>query len=267
MTCFKANATNTGKVTLAVDGGNQYPLYRTSGGTHTVASYQIGSGGIQNGASYIASFTSQTGAPAWAPGTTYSSTRVVSGSDGNTYVSSVNSNTGNNPVGDGGVHWQAITPAWWICNGCSPASGGMISQSARWITSRYSDLATIRASNLKIISYEMGQSIVSIADTFTYYLMLLASADTRMSTAYSNYLSALKSANMNIMLHYFDIGPYSIFGTWGFKQSLHDATSPKQNALETWILNNPKSSQPYLLKRDLNPAANDNAPAFLNEAA
>jgi hypothetical protein len=267
MTCFKANATNAGNATLTVDGGTQHPLYKIAGPQSAVSSYQIGSGGIQSGSSYIASFTSQTGAPGWSSSATYGAQRIVSGSDGNTYVSRVNSNSGNNPIGDSGVHWQAITPAWWICNGCSPAHGGMIAQSAGWIRSRYSDLATIRVSNLKIIGYEMGQSIVNIADTFTYYLMSLANADTRMSTAYGNYLSALKSANMNIMLHYNDIGPYGIFGTWGFKQHVYDSTSPKQNALQTWILSNPRSAQPYLLKRDLDPAANDNAPAFLNGSA
>lgn len=44
---------------------------------------------------------------AWASGTTYSSGQQVYGTDGQIYTSSANSNLGNNPVTDGGVHWTA----------------------------------------------------------------------------------------------------------------------------------------------------------------
>lgn len=54
---------------------------------------------IWNNAAYIFPAT-------WSSGTTYSVGQVVAGSDTFVYTSLVNGNVGNNPVGDGGVHWQ-----------------------------------------------------------------------------------------------------------------------------------------------------------------
>lgn len=43
---------------------------------------------------------------AWASGTTYNLDDAVSGSDGSSYISLVNGNTGHDPTTDGGAHWS-----------------------------------------------------------------------------------------------------------------------------------------------------------------
>jgi hypothetical protein len=45
---------------------------------------------------------------AWASGTTYAQGNFVSGTNSHNYISLVASNLGNNPVTDGGVHWQDL---------------------------------------------------------------------------------------------------------------------------------------------------------------
>lgn len=49
-----------------------------------------------------------TGPQPWATGTTYAANTNVVGSDNNEYMSLSNGNVGNNPVTDGGVHWQFL---------------------------------------------------------------------------------------------------------------------------------------------------------------
>lgn len=58
--------------------------------------------------------TPATGPLAWDPGATYASGQQVTGSDSFIYTSAINSNTGNNPVGDSGAHWTntGIPNAW-----------------------------------------------------------------------------------------------------------------------------------------------------------
>ena len=47
----------------------------------------------------------------WLSGTTYAANVDVVGSDSNVYLGLTNGNVGNNPVTDGGVHWQKVGPA------------------------------------------------------------------------------------------------------------------------------------------------------------
>lgn len=49
--------------------------------------------------------------PNWNSGTSYAAGFLVTGSDGNEYVSNLNGNVGFNPVNDGGVHWQLVGPS------------------------------------------------------------------------------------------------------------------------------------------------------------
>jgi hypothetical protein len=46
--------------------------------------------------------------PAWSVATTYNEDDLVTGSDGNIYISTVGSNIGNNPVTDSGAHWLLL---------------------------------------------------------------------------------------------------------------------------------------------------------------
>lgn len=58
--------------------------------------------------------TPAAGPLAFDPTATYSSGQQVTGSDSFIYTSAINSNTGNNPVGDNGSHWTAtgVPNAW-----------------------------------------------------------------------------------------------------------------------------------------------------------
>ena len=270
ITCFKANATSTGNSKLTVDGGTQYPLYYPLGQTNDVSCWNLNSGGdcgngLTSSSTYYAVFTTTTGATAWAAGTTYAQGFPVVGSDGNTYVSVAGSNTGNNPVGDGGVHWTAITPAWWLCF-CG--SGGMVAGATTIVTQTQATLSSLSVS-LPMVGYESGQQIVEIADTFTLYTLTEAQNDARWVAVYLNYYGALKTAGFTgVINHYNDIGVWSIFGSWGFSQNLYNAPVPKQTALDLYIQQNPKLSLPFLLNRDLpGHPANDDRPVGLNEAA
>ena len=51
----------------------------------------------------------QTDTLVWSASTYYPIGAPALGSDGHVYVSKVPNNRGNNPVGDGGAHWQ---PSW-----------------------------------------------------------------------------------------------------------------------------------------------------------
>lgn len=48
----------------------------------------------------------------WGSGYTYMQGDHAIGSDGNSYISLVDTNTNNNPVGDGGMHWAADTSSY-----------------------------------------------------------------------------------------------------------------------------------------------------------
>jgi hypothetical protein len=61
------------------------------------------------------------GNAAWLIGTTYAEDALVTGSDNNVYLSTVNGNVGNNPVTDNGVHWVLV----WTIN---PTGGNGNSQ-------------------------------------------------------------------------------------------------------------------------------------------
>ena len=170
------------------------------------------------------------------------------------------------------LHWQRITPAWWVCNNCAFLSGGMINFAASAIITP--TLATMSALSVSmpLVCYESGDSILDIGDTFTYYTMLEAHADSRWLSVYNQYYSAIKSAGLTgVCLHFNDIGA-SIFGTWGYNPNMYGrsglaAVLPKQQSLYNYISANPKMNLPFLLKRDLDPASNDNDPMWLEKAA
>jgi hypothetical protein len=271
ITCLKPNVTNTGNATLTVDGGTQYPLYSVTSSTDNIGTYQLASSSLNTSTKYCATFTSSTGATAWSGATNYGANFLVSGSDGNTYFSVAGSNLNNNPVGDGGIHWTAITPAWWLFS-CNPSVGGMlVSTVSSEVSNQVSELAAMGIS-LPLVCYESGSAIENIADTFTYYLMQAASQDARFTPAYVSFYSQIYAAGLTgVCNHYNDFG-WSIFGTWGFAPSLYNSTgvappTAKENGLTQFIGANHKTTLPYLLKRDFDPASNDNRPVGVDIAA
>jgi hypothetical protein len=249
-TCFKTNVNNTGNTTLSVDGGPAYPLYWPLSAQNNITSFQMPSGTLSASSPWMAVFTTTTGAAAWSSATTYSAGFPVTASDGNTYYSIAGSNTNINPVGDGGVHWQALTPAWWFCPNCGGAGNvGMIVGSAIPVITQ--TLATMASNSVSfpLICYESGEQILNIGDTFTYYTMLAAIQDNRWLAVYNQYYSAVKAAGLTgVCNHFNDIGA-NIFGTWGYNPQMYTANglSPaaaKQQSLYNYIRANPKVSLP-----------------------
>lgn len=248
ITCFKPNIANTGSSTLKVDGGTQFPLYLVQSASNNITSFQLSSGLLATGTGYNAVFTTTTGAPSWSSSVTYSAGFPVVASDGNTYFSIAGSNTNINPVGDGGVHWQALTPAWWLCLGCGGSNGGLINSAMKDITDTTATMASLSVS-MPLVCYESGQSIVNIGDTFTLYTMNEAQADSRWLSVYAQYYAAIKAnGETGTCGHYNDIGT-SIFGAWGFNSEMYTSTGiapviPKQQSLYNYIQANPKVSLP-----------------------
>jgi hypothetical protein len=274
VTCLKFNATNTDNATLAVDGGTAYPLYYPIGNSSTIYQYQLQSGQVTQGETVDASFTTRTAAPAWSPTTTYSQNNFVSGSDGNTYLSNGNSNLNHDPINDSiscpgsSTNWTCITPAWWI-TGATGASGGMISSAVSSIVTATLNTLTALGVTLPLVSYEFGTSMVAIADPLQTIFIDSINADSRMTAAYISFLNQTKSAGLTaVQNHYYDIGAWNIFGTWGMKQNTYDVPSAKQNGIYTWITSNPRTQLPFLFNRDLpGHPANDDRPVGLNKAA
>lgn len=106
-------------------------------------------------------------APAlWAVGTTYSTGQKVGGSDGMIYSSVGNGNVGNNPVGDGGVHWTntGVLNPW-----TTVFTGG--AGSVNWLEIGGSDFPNgVALSTLNIV-YPLGAG--PAPDTFSKNAFLL----------------------------------------------------------------------------------------------
>lgn len=114
--------------------------------------------------------------------------------------------------------------------------------------------------------YESGQTYAS--DATTASLIANAQTDARMGTAYTNYYGNIKTAGVHYCNHYegIDQTPY-----WGMLMTVVQSTSAKYtamvnfiNANACWWANCQNGS--WLFKRDLDPASNDNSPAFLDKA-
>jgi hypothetical protein len=113
----------------------------------------------------------------------------------------------------------------------SVPSGGWMGQTEGWIASYVQLMPSYPT--MSLIAYEGGQNFYATASgTCTNWPTLVTSAerDTRMSAAYTNYLSYWKtnvgslSANVNNL--FADIGPISSYGAWGLMESIMQPIGP-----------------------------------------
>jgi hypothetical protein len=114
---------------------------------------------------------------------------------------------------------------------------------------------------LKLLGYESGSNFVGGANFGTRTAWFNgAHRDYRMSTVETSYRTQMRNVAPNSPANQFNfIGGLTGFGDWSVIEGLYQATEPRYSA-ET-------SFHDFLLKRDLDPAANDNSPMWLNEAA
>jgi hypothetical protein len=186
---------------------------------------------------------------------------------------------GNTLLGDtytGGSLTQAIcytsatasgavaTPGWFTnfgTVGFSPNAGGDIAGAvANWAL----DLAKAQAFGLPLWGYEGGQQYSDAFNiTIIRALYTAANRSAGMGTATASWLTQLKAENPNTPLNYYnDVGPIGGGSAFGALEYVTEtcSTTPKCNAIQTF-------TTPYLLNRDLDPASNDNSPAWLDKAA
>jgi hypothetical protein len=143
--------------------------------------------------------------------------------------------------------------------GAIPGNGqhpnGYLAEAAGWESTYEADISPTGTSSanhyhLPIIGYEGGQNLISQAEANAFggasdefdNLFFTANLDTRMATAYTNFLTTWKSNGGHIFMNFADITPYSQYGEWGALQSAYDNLNPaprKWQALQDFITNNP----------------------------
>ena len=115
------------------------------------------------------------------------------------------------------------------------------------ITSMSADAAVAAARGIPMISYEGGQHLVGsggVENNATINALFdSANRDPRMGALYKTYLDAWKASGAKWFVHWQNCGGYSKYGRWGALEYLEQprASSPKFNALQTFIEQNPVS--------------------------
>jgi uncharacterized protein (DUF2141 family) len=129
------------------------------------------------------------------------------------------------------------------------SSGGLLSggptggavQNAYEQMSAYSAVAT--TSNLRLFAYEGGQHLAGYngvqENTLVTGLFINANRDPRMGTIYSQYLTQWKNRGGELFMHFVNVGQPSKSGSWGALEYVDQTTSPKYDALQSFIPANP----------------------------
>jgi hypothetical protein len=113
-----------------------------------------------------------------------------------------------------------------------------------WINAQ-APVASLRG--VPLIAYEGGQHLTGVGgvenNAAINALFDSANRDPRMGALYKTYLDAWKASGAKIFVHWQNCGGYSKWGRWGALEYLEQprASSPKFNALQTFIEQNPAS--------------------------
>jgi hypothetical protein len=93
------------------------------------------------------------------------------------------------------------------------------------------------ARNLKLITYESGQSILNSNSPPQSVIAMAANRDSRMQQIYITYLNGLIANNVSLINHFSSIGLYSKYGSYGLMESLDQdtRTAPKYLALQSFM--------------------------------
>jgi hypothetical protein len=105
---------------------------------------------------------------------------------------------------------------------------------------------TIAASyGIHLITYEGGQHMVggsgAQADPGLNAMFFAFNRDPRMKQLYLDYLAACRQAGGELFMHYYDVGKFTQWGSWGALEYVDQprALAPKFDALQTFIEQNP----------------------------
>jgi Bacterial Ig domain len=125
-----------------------------------------------------------------------------------------------------------------IQGGLAPGGyrGGMIQQTLDRIAAH----KTVAASyGLDLVVYEGGQGLQNPNSAALTGLYIAANRDTRMGSAYAKLLQGWKNAGGHIFSHFVDAGTYTKWGSWGALENVMQSSSPKYDALNSFITANP----------------------------
>jgi hypothetical protein len=142
-------------------------------------------------------------------------------------------------------------------NDPSIPAGGWLNQVSGWEAAYPPVLALYK---LPMIAYEGGQTFQGFpngvnpdgSNTPLTNLYIAANRDTRMGTAYTNYLQQWKANHGELFMNFSDMGLYSQYGEWGALESLmqvvnpttlqvdssRSSAPPKWQAIQSFITNN-----------------------------
>ncbi len=112
-------------------------------------------------------------------------------------------------------------------------SGGALQEAVTWMQD-YAQLA--RSQGLLLLAYEGGQHLVGVGGVENNQpitdLLIAANRDLRMGELYKAYLQQWKQQGGGLFAHFTDVGSPSKWGSWGARESLYQASSPKSQALD-----------------------------------
>lgn len=139
---------------------------------------------------------------------------------------------------DGGVTqiFEALTTGNSIGSGVT--AGGILLEN--YTNTMLPNKAVADARGLDFLAYEGGQDFNSGGDSTLQTLYAEVNRDSRMNTAYTTYLNYWKQASGSLFMHYTDTGSYVSWnpGTNGSLESITQTSSPKYDALQSFISNN-----------------------------
>ncbi|MCA9531151.1 MAG: hypothetical protein KC543_13545 [Myxococcales bacterium] len=109
--------------------------------------------------------------------------------------------------------------------------------------------AVASARGVGLVAYEAGQQLVqwnapqyALSDPNSLASKFVAmNRDPRMKQLYLNYFNAWKAAGGGLAMHYYAVGSYTRFGSWGALEYLGEprSSAPKYDALLTFSASNP----------------------------
>jgi hypothetical protein len=113
--------------------------------------------------------------------------------------------------------------------------GGMLKQAVDW-TKAYAAMAS--QYHVDLVAYEGGQTLVNSNDTALTKLYIAANKDPRMGLAYTTFLQEWKNGGGNLFNNFTDAGDPAKSGMWGALENIMNTSSPKYDAVISFIENN-----------------------------
>jgi len=119
-------------------------------------------------------------------------------------------------------------------------SGGALNEARGWMDEQ---AALAQRFGVNLLAYEGGQHIVGVNgvenNSVITQLFRNANRDRRMGDVYTRHLSDWSEAGGQLFAVFEAVGPYSKWGSWGVKEYQNQSNSPKYNAVQQFISDNP----------------------------